>query len=464
MRTAPFPQDIQINAWANSAVFGEIDPTLQTRIVGRDAPMRKTALPVAKSSLKHWHKSDVGWGLVLPDNPQLSPDHRGTSIDAPEPIQELHAKRGGPVFRINETWEPGRLLQYLEDGTPVQPLLSANNIGMDPGHVPKYLLIVGGPDVIPWQVQYDLQYSHFTGRLDLDEAGLRNYVRALMNDWHGMTPNASNTLVWSVDHGKPDITYWLRRTIGKVLHKKFAKDADLALKDGAKVISKSEATHRALADGLRVHRPSLIATTCHGETWPLNDPATMRTHLGLLIDGEKARVDLSALSGAAAPAGAIWYAHACCSAGATGTSAYSDVLKPGSTAHDVVTAVTTCGEVIAPLPRTLLGAPRPLAAFVGHVEPTFDWTIRHPDTGQYLSNAIMDCFYQALFTGQPIGMALSDLRSTSGSLLTSLSIAEKLLREEGDTAQLGNILSLDLSAHDWQSVVLLGDPTVTVPP
>jgi hypothetical protein len=38
----------------------------------------------------------------------------------------------------------------------------------------------------------------------------------------------------------------------------------------------------------------------------------------------------------------------------------------------------TAGARISPLPRALLGAEKPLRAFVGHVEPTFDWTLRDP--------------------------------------------------------------------------------------
>jgi len=456
------PSNIQVNAWANKAVVGPTDATLKSRIIGRAVPDHNIYLPVLRSPETDWFKPDVGWGLVLPDNLEIEPAQRATSVDAPEPIQRLHAARGGPVFRITRDWAPGKLGQYTEDGTFIEPIIAAGNIGTAPGHIPKYLLIAGSPEQIPWRVQYDLQVPFFTGRLDLDENGLRNYVNALLSDWDGMAPNKANTLVWSVDHGKSDITHWLRRAIGKPLHAKFANETDEALNFGAHYLQRSCATHGALTNAIRVRRPSLIATTSHAETWPLDDPSTMRSNLGLLIDADKTRLDLSDLVENAAPAGAIWYAHACCSAGATETSAYIDVLQEGTTAHDVVSAVTSCGEVMSPLPRALLGAPGPLAGFIGQVEPTFDWTIKHPETGQYLSKAILDCLYQALFTGCPVGMALEHMRNVLAQVGNSRSIAEEAFRDHPDPSQLGYLLSLTLSAHDWRSVVLLGDPTVTL--
>ena len=47
--------------------------------------------------------------------------------------------------------------------------------------------------------------------------------------------------------------------------------------------------------------------------------------------------------------------------------------------------MTAFGAFTTPLPRALLGATRPLRAFVGHVEPTFDWTLRQRQTGEHLT-------------------------------------------------------------------------------
>jgi hypothetical protein len=47
----------------------------------------------------------------------------------------------------------------------------------------------------------------------------------------------------------------------------------------------------------------------------------------------------------------------------------------------------------------LLGAERPLRAFVGHVEPTFDWTLRDPTNKQVLTHVMCAALYDKLYEG-----------------------------------------------------------------
>ena len=70
-------------------------------------------------------------------------------------------------------------------------------------------------------------------------------------------------------------------------------------------------------------------------------------------------------------------------------------------------AVAGLGAQVAPLPRALLGAKRPLRAFVGHVEPTFDWTIRNPESKQALTDTIIQALYNHLYQEErePLGFA-----------------------------------------------------------
>ena len=111
-----------------------------------------------------------------------------------------------------------------------------------------------------------------------------------------------------------------------------------------------------------------------------------------------------------------------------------------------------------------LAQEHPLAAFIGHVEPTFDWSIKHPETGQFMTNSLLQAFHQKLFTGHPVGMAMDEIRETGASFLNSENIAEDRLINDRDEDALGTLLSIKLAARDWQSIVLLGDPTVTVYP
>jgi hypothetical protein len=459
-----FPNEVQINAWADGEVRGDLDPALESRILGRGIEAKQGILPAPLTSQTEWQHRDVGWGLVLPENTALAAKDRAHSSDAPQPIRDLHELRGGPIFRVGPDWRPGTLRRYYPDGSAADIAVGAGMIGTGKGRIPRYLLIAGGPEIIPWEVQYDLHYAHFVGRLDLERQGLRHYVDALLRGWSERAPQKPHSLIWSVDHGSHDITHLLRRAIGLPMHKRFANDPDPKLVAGARYLDKSNATNQALANAIKDHRPALIVTTSHGNTAPLNDTDSMRTDLGLLVDAAQTCLDPADLGGDYAPSGAVWLAQACCSAGSTATSGYDSLLTPGSKADNVLKAVAACGNTTARLPRTLLGSRHPLAAFVGHIEPTFDWTIRHPETNQFMSASLLGAFHQLLFSGHPVGMAIEEIRKTSGSFLTSYDIAKRRLINDQDHTQLGPILALQLAARDWQSIVLLGDPTVTVYP
>src|SRR5207302_1988162 len=126
----------------------------------------------------------------------------------------------------------------------------------------------------------------------------------------------------------------------------------------------------------------LIVTTSHGQTGPLADAVAMKSKLGLPVDQDFQPLDPDQLLATWEPDGAIWYAHACCSAGSNAISLYGCqdtginnipicLVEAGSPVDRVLKGVAGLGSLVAPLPRALLGAKKPLRAFIGHVEPTF---------------------------------------------------------------------------------------------
>ena len=126
----------------------------------------------------------------------------------------------------------------------------------------------------------------------------------------------------------------------------------------------------------------------------------------IFVDQYGAPLDPAALLAKWQPDGAIWYAHACCSAGSDDATQYADLVGDGPV-KDVLLGVASLGATVAPLPTALLGAERPLRAFVGHVEPTFDWTLRHPESKEPLTHALRTALYDGMHRARPdpVGMA-----------------------------------------------------------
>ncbi len=413
----------------------------------------------------NWQSLDVGWGLVLPDDDSILPiDKRATADDAPEPIQRLvAARRNAPVLRWREREDGGIELRRYDGHGGYRPLQAASPVGMGERDVPRYLLIYAPPSRIPWRHQYTLNLSRHVGRLWLHDEALDNYISALLSDWAGATCNPRVPLVWSVDHGQPDITWLMHRTISRKLADAWASDCDLAQ---CRSLFGDEATGALLTSELARLRPGLVVTSSHGMTGPLQDPVAMAAQLGMPVDVAHRVLDMDALCERWQPDGAIWYSHGCCAAGSDTASDYDGLFDPGSDVARVLSGVAAgCGASIAPLPQRLLGMKRPLRAFIGHVEPTFNWTLLDPVNHEQMTHSLQQALYSRLFEDgerRPIGYAMGRVFSDVGGLLSHW---ERAARPPGGAAaqRLDAALHYKVSALDRQHTVILGDPTVALP-
>lgn len=458
------PATLQINAWA-----GQPAPASKVAPIGSHWAAQPLNLvsqllkPGALADRRNWRDPRVGWGVVLRDRDDLSDAEKARAEDAPEPLRILVERRGAaPVLRYRPDLPLGVIRRYYADAAPQDLSLVGSARGVARGQLPCYLLLYGPPTALPWALQYRLQAVAFVGRLDLEAEALSRYIDALLGEWGGAGAAVSrHAVVWAVDHGSGDITSLMRDVVAAKVAAKLAGDDDL--REGARFLDGRQggATCQALTNALVEQRPGLIVTTSHGMTGPLDDVPRMAAQLGLLVDEAHACVDAARMLATWQPAGAIWYAHACCSAGASSATAYAGLVSAGSSVDEILRGVTAVGDVVAPLPRALLGADRPLRAFIGHVEPTFDWTLRHPKSGQILTTSLVEALYDRLFQPGPIGWAL-EVTHTQGSQL-------ELIHRQARTGYAGGVDTLEdmlasrLLAQDHESLVILGDPTVALP-
>jgi hypothetical protein len=458
---------LAINAWTGAEQpVGELGPNAgkwATRQQLQDYDALQLAAPALKD-LRAWQDPEVGWGIVLPDNPALSRADRARAVDASVPIRKLLAARpGAPVFRWSPEVAKGFLRRYYENDKVRDIALSGSDRGVGDLQLPWYMLIVGSPKEIPWRLQYLMNVSCFTGRLDLDEEGLSRYVDALIGNWQDSDASSNRPVVWAVDHGQPDITWLMRNTIADPVAVKLR--ADDQIKDQLTHLSKAAATTPALIQALADHKPAFVLTTSHGLTGPLDDPKLMAAQLGFLVDDLGISLTPKTLLDSWKPDGAIWYAHACCSAGSDDSTSYMGLVGAGSSLEQTLEAIGKLGAQVAPLPKALLGAEKPARAFIGQVEPTFNYTIRNPDNGQVLTASLQRALYNQMFQKEPIpvGMALDHVYRHVGELFA---LWEQHLRDvnKGVEGARKAAMNAQLMAIDRQSMVILGDPTVALPP
>jgi hypothetical protein len=426
-------------------------------VSGRELARQSPLAPAGPADPSDWAHPDIGWGIVMADRDDVAATEKAQGADAPEPIRRLIAARGGaPIFRYRPDLDDQRLARYLPDGTRQDPEIGMTPYGTARGRLPLYLLILGSPRDVPWRLQYSLNRRHCVGRLNLPSEGLRNYVEALLVGWSGMDCAATRAVVWTVDNDS--MTHKMAVTIAQLVEAGMRSDGELVVD----AIAPSNATHNALTSALGASSPAVVVTSSHGKAGPLGESQAMRQSLGLPVDASGAPLDVPALLAAWKPTGAIWYAHACCSAGSADGTSFEGLLEPDSTADRVLRAVGLLGAAQAPLPTALLSAPKPLRAFVGHVEPTFDWTLISPFTKQFLTAEIVAAAYPNLYHGWPVGLALREHYRGVGELYGKLAAA----REGVDRLVPGSAEDATyyrLTAKDRESLVILGDPTVRIP-
>ena len=458
------PSSLQINAWSGLATLQDALPsrTPWAQIERASARLQWLA-PAAPVDQRNWTHPDVGWGLILPDNDQIGAAEKARGDDAPGPIQDLlKARKDAPILRYRANLQQGYLRRYYADMPPQDLSTQAPNPGIGKGRIPQYLLIVGSPVEIPWAVQYALNMSTFVGRLDLPEEGLRHYVDALISDWAGQTSQPRAPVVWSVDYGQADITWLMAEVIAGKLWDKFVADADLT---GRVRFNGAAATGAALSAALAERAPSLVVTTSHGMTGPLDNRTLLLSQLGFPVDAVQVPLGPTQFANWQ-PSGAIWYAHACCSAGSDSESRYKGLLPADGAIGQMLDGVAlAAGSTVAPLPKALLGAPRPLRAFIGHVEPTFDWTLRDPTNKQVVTHILQSVLYNSLYQQDmrtPIGYALKDVYKEAGAFYGAWQDAVKKINDNV-TGMRDWALYRQLVAMDRQTMVILGDPTVAMP-
>lgn len=470
MPEGALPETLTINAWSGGAV---VPSPLRTDALRRWSTLRafsRYSAPLAAQplDLRNWRDPRVGWGIVLPDDAALPEKLRARADDAPEAIRTLVASREpAVVLRYREDIaSQGFLRRYYLHREPQDLAITGSARGTAEQCIPHYLLLYGDPRSIPWEFQYRLSLDFFVGRLDLEGEALGHYVRALLSEWADARCRRDSPVLWSTDHAPADITHLMRLAIGDPLRARFMADDETAA--GLCALFAEQASAAALCAGLDASRPALVVTTSHGMTGPLQNPAQMKAQLGWLVAADGVPIDPRKVLAAWQPDGAIWYAHACCSAGADGHTLFADLVPARSSVAEVLQAVAALGPEVASLPRALLGAPRPLRAFIGHVEPTFDWTLQ-AQTRQFLTDALLKALYERMYLAdpEPVGLAFTACYRLVGSLLAQWDqqLGKVATAADAGARQTARLAALrtKLTALDRQAMVILGDPTVTLP-
>ncbi|MFJ9597982.1 hypothetical protein ACIRS3_35205 [Streptomyces virginiae] len=460
--TAP-PAEIRLNAWTGvEEAHGRLSSEAQWWGAGQAGmPQEQQVLEFhPEPALTQWWEPEVGYGVLIRDDETsaFTDAQKAAGADAPRPVQDLLAARDGSVVL---RWSPdaglddAHLRRYYADFPSNDPAIGLSDFGVAYGCLPKYIAIIGGPEAIPWSVQYSLGQRHAVGRIPLEGDALNRYIQALITDWKDANAVLDRALMWTVDGDV--MTDLMRTVISQPLATALSPPPLAAFRE----IVGAGATSGALSEALQAIRPGLVVTSSHGLVEPV-EPSVLRATLGLPVDQCHVPVTVEQLS-ADLPGGCIWFAQACCSAGGAGASLYTTLLEPQWTAAATVEAVARCGPVVAPAALEVLGRENPVRAVLGHVEPTFSWTLQVGSTGQALGGRIVTAMSRRLYEGIPLALAFADYRADVAQLYYAWFTLHAQLSDDADEGVLDEMRRIRLASLDRQSLVLLGDPTVSLP-
>lgn len=436
----------EVAAWAlGTGVPDYFDEQLSWTIEKEEEETRESFVELDLNDLRQ-----AGWGVVFAAN--TPPDVR----EALQPLLERRHQQAGDLFKTFE-YQPGEskdafLRRYNMSPGPLAPEI-----------VPYYLLIVGSPMDVPYNLfQYPLDVRYAVGRIHFAAAAdYAEYVtRALRAE---AMPRPRRMSFFAPSSPGDQATQLSARYLISPLYDKLRADTDDWTFDA---IVGAEARKDRLARLFGgADAPSVLFTASHGMEFAADDPRLMAGQ-GAIVCGDwggpgsgAVTPDMYFAGEDAAGAdldGLIAFHFACFSAGTPQKDEYTAASGRGTAARTLAPQA-----FMAALPTTMLK--RGALAAVGHVERawgcSFLWQgLREPQT------RVFEQTLRRLLDGQPVGSAMREFNDRYSELAVSLqALQDRASTEESIDPDRDKELAFIWTANnDARSYVIVGDPAMTV--
>jgi hypothetical protein len=362
-----------------------------------------------------------------------------------------------------------KVLEY-RTGESCERWLARNGVARGsviPTKVPYYLLIVGGPEKIPYSFCNQLDVEYAVGLLHLDSvAEYEQYVKGVLKYENEAISNTRDAVFFATRHSGDHATLLSADHLVTGLVDGDPNSDDtrgIGERWGYRInkLLGSAATKAALTEifNRSVGPPALLFTATHGIGFP-SGHADQRTRQGALLCQDWcgsgpvnvgdffAADDLSPQSSAA---GLVIFSFACFSAGTPSHDRF--IHRAGVQPPPIAD-----GPFISALPKKLLSLPNGSAlAFIGHIERAWGCSIITANAGAQLlpfQNAV-----GRIFIGEPIGHAMRDFNDRYAALSTSLSAMLEQI-SYGMKISNADVAASWLGRNDAEGYVLLGDPAI----
>lgn len=417
----------------------------------------------------------AGWGIIFPAT--MAPEMRQAIKEALAPLFSLRREQAGPFFRLyegKEGYRPGDTARTFMGRTP-RLVEVANPANPPETGVPYYLLLVGGPDAIPFEFQYQLDVQYAVGRLDFgsDFDAYANYARNVVAAEAGDFVHTRRVVFFGVNNPNDEATALSARYLVNPLYKRLktlTEGGDWQLLN----IASEFATKANLSRILMLSPPpAVLFTAGHGiEFEPGHEAQRIRQGALLCQDWDGTPGELPASSYFSADdvtpthdlTGMIAFLFACYSAGTPRWDEYGQRRFQDG------------GQVIAPtpfvaaLPQAMLALKdRGALAVIGHVERAWNMSFMaemqsRPEGMKVRRREHVDvftCAFERLLNGYPVGAAMDYFDVRYAAVATELaSLYNRVAAEAPERADLYRLAELWATTYDARGYVVVGDPAV----
>lgn len=399
--------------------------------------------------------AETGWGVIFAydANPAIK--------EALGELLALREQQAGAYFKIYEGvdgYRPGEQKPHFlaRHGSGPGPA--------DPAKVPYYLLIVGDPETIPYQFQYQLDVQYAVGRIYFETLQeYANYARNVVLAETGAVKLPRQVSLFSPANLDDPATELSTEQLMLPLHAQLsAAHADWEFT----LCAREQATKSQLIRLLGGDQtPALLVTASHGMGFPHSHHFQV-AHQGALLcqewpgpmqwqgpipqDFYFAGDDLTS---SANLLGLVTFCFACYGAG---TPLYDDFAAQ---AFKKRTAIATA-PFVARLPMKMLGQSGGALAMIGHIERA--WGCSFLWHGAGAQTTVFESTLARLLTGYPVGAALEYFNERYAELSTVLSMELEEI-EFGKQIDPYELSSMWTANNDARGYAVLGDPAVRLP-
>lgn len=438
LRTAVSSEDF-CAAWASSV---RARRAAFKAILRRASAVRDGAASVTAADLSN--PRVVGWRFVVAER---DPD-RDALVKALAPLAKV---RGGEEPVTLPDVPESRWDAWIES-IPRSPVTRRR---------PGYLLLVGNPPAIPFELQILLQGTARVGRLAYDRVDdVAAYVDKVLRHETADVPVAqARCAVLATDHGPDDATHWSRTLLVEPLL------ARVPVETGAEVVSRvgEAATRDALKDLLRDTRAAVAFIASHGVVASGEPLATQRAVNGAIVCQPEAQRSLadgclhaSDLTDEPALEGGVLFQFGC--------AGYGTPSVENAARWFGLTDTSAGDEFVAALPKRLLAHPRGPLAYVGHLDVAHVSAFVAPGESREDSTRVrvfLDAITRVL-SEEPVGCALASLQEVASRLLAylfNLALDEGSAPSPEEVRATADVL---MRFADARHHMILGDPAARV--